>query len=347
MLFKPDYRNLQMAARNIQARRIPLYEHIISDKVMEKITGQGFAALYHGDAADLREYFRHYCFFFRAMGYDAVSYEECIGPVMPGSGALGGHIKGAIQSREDFAAYPWAEIPGLYFKHNAPRFEALSRAMPAGMKAVGGVGNGIFECVQDLVGYEDLCYLRADDPELYADLFRQVGDASLAIWERFLKEYADIFCVCRFGDDLGFKTATLLIPGDIREHIIPQYKRIIEAIHAKGKPFLLHSCGAIFEVMEDLIHTGIDAKHSNEDQIAPFPVWVERYGDRIGNFGGIDTDAVCRLDRQEMREYIGDVVRTCRGHGGFAFGSGNSIPDYVPVEGFLNMNEIIRELREE
>ena len=99
--------------------------------------------------------------------------------------------------------------------------------------------------------------------------------------------------------------------------------------------------------MDDILSTGIDAKHSNEDQIAPFPVWVERYGDRIGNFGGIDTDAVCRLTPCEMREYITDVVSRCKGHGGFAFGSGNSIPNYVPVENYLCMNTIICELRGE
>jgi len=348
MHFEPDYRNLEMAARNVEVERIPLYEHIISDKVMEKITGQSFAALYMGNDADLDEYFRQYCGFFKEMGYDTVSFEECIGPVMPGSGALGGHIKGVIRNRDDFDRYPWEDIPDMYFRRNARRFEALSRALPPGMKAVGGVGNGIFECAQDLVGYEDLCYMRADDPELYADLFRRIGETSLAIWKRFLKEFGEPFCVCRFGDDLGFKSATLLITADIRELIIPQYKRIISAVHVTGKPFLYHSCGAIFDVMEDLIsEAGIDAKHSNEDQIAPFPVWVERYGDRIGNFGGIDTDALCRLNRQDMREYITVVVCRCRGHGGFAFGSGNSIPDYVPVEGFLNMNEIIRGLREQ
>lgn len=62
-------------------------------------------------------------------------------------------------------------------------------------------------------------------------------------------------------------------------------------------------------------------------------------------FWGIDTDAVCRLSRQEMREYITEVIQKCSGHGGFAFSSGNSIPDYVPVEGYLNMIEIVRELR--
>ena len=166
------------------------------------------------------------------------------------------------------------------------------------------------------------------------------------IWDQFLKEFGDTYCVCRFGDDLGFKSTTLLSADDIKENIIPQYKKIIDLVHSHNKPFLLHSCGCIFDVMDDLISiAGIDAKHSNEDQIALFPVWVEKYGDRIGNFGGIDTDAVCRLGKAEMKEYILDVVGQCVGHGGFAFGSGNSIPPYVPTEGYLNMVETIREYR--
>ena len=344
-MFTPDYTNLEKSARNIEAPRMPLYEHIICDELMETVLGKKFAGLIHGDFEDKKEYFRNYCEFFKRMGYDTVSFEQCIGPVMPGSGALGGHKEGVIQTREDFDKYPWAEIPGWYFERYAEDFRALAAVIPEGMKAIGGPGNGIFECVQDVVGYMNLCYISADDPDLYAALFAKVGDTNLAIWERFLEEFGDLYCVCRFGDDLGYKSNTLLPHADIIGNIIPQYRRIIEAVHRHGKPFLLHSCGCIFDIMEELIAAGIDAKHSNEDQIARFPVWVEKYGDRIGNFGGIDTDAVCRLSEPEMREYITDVVRQCRGHGGFAFGSGNSIPDYVPVEGYLNMNRIVREIR--
>lgn len=186
------------------------------------------------------------------------------------------------------------------------------------------------------------------DAVSFEPAFRKTGEIGLRIWERFLREYGDIFCVCRFGDDLGFKSNTLLPAEEIRTLVIPQYRRVTDAVHQAGKPFLLHSCGQIFGVMDDLIRAArIDAKHSNEDQIAPFPVWVERYGDQIGNFGGIDTDAVCRLDEYSLREYITETVQKCRGHGGFAFGSGNSIPDYVPVENYLAMNRIIRELRGE
>lgn len=57
--------------------------------------------------------------------------------------------------------------------------------------------------------------------------------------------------------------------------------------------------------------------------------WVERYGDRIGNFGDIDTDHLCRMPEAELRELVRRLFRDCRGHGGFAVGSGNSILDYV------------------
>ena len=292
--FTPDFNNIVMAAKNIVPHRTPLYEHIISVSIMEQIMDRKFAELYKGTLAERKEFFRCYCQFYKQMGYDTVTFEQCIGPVMPGSGALGKHKPGVIKSRQDFEKYPWDKIPEMYFEAYAIDFELLGDMMPAGMKAIGGVGNGVFECVQDVVGYTELCYISNDDPELYRDLFAAVGNMMCRIWDKFLKRFGDIFCVCRFGDDLGFKSNTLIPADDIRKYIIPQYKKVVDIVHKNNKPFLLHSCGSIFDVMEDLINeVKIDAKHSNEDQIAMFSVWVDKYGDRIGNFGGVDTDHLC------------------------------------------------------
>ena len=346
-MFTPDYMNLQRAARNIECRRFPLYEHSVAPCVAEAVLGCRFGELLWGDYADKKEYFRLFCEFYQKMGYDTISFEASSRGTLIDGGALDCHKKGAIQTRQDFERYPFDEIPKIYRQRYDEQFRALAESLPPGMKAVGGVGNGVFELIQDLVGYTDLCYMSEDDPELYAALFARIGKMSLTIWEDFMERHSDAFCVLRFGDDLGFKSNTLISAEDIRAHVIPQYKPIIDLVHSYKKPFLLHSCGNIFNVMEDLIAAGIDAKHSNEDQIALFPVWTERYGDRIGNFGGIDTDALCRLSKPEMREYISEVVAKSKGHGGFAFGSGNSIPPYVPVEQFLTMNEVVRELRGE
>ncbi len=345
-VFTPDYKNIELSARNIEAPRLPLYEHIICTELMETLLGRKFGGLLWGNYDDKVEFFRNYCEFFSMAGYDAPSFECCIGGALINGGALGGHKEGAIKDMDDFNRYPWDEIEDRYFNFYSDFFRALAEALPAGMKAVGGVGNGVFECVQDLTGYINLCFISADDPELYELLFKKIGELMKNIWARFLAQpYSDAFCVMRFGDDLGYKNNTMLSAEDIRRLVVPAYKNVIDLVHGAGKTFLLHSCGNIFGVMDDLIAAGIDAKHSNEDEIARFPVWVERYGDKIGNFGGIDTDAVCRLSYPEMKEYILEVIAKCTGHGGFAFSSGNSIPGYVPVNGFLYMNRIVREYR--
>ena len=346
--FAPDYTNIVSAARNLPAKRLPLYEHQIDDVIMECVIGREFSALQDGSAAEKAEYVACVCEHYLKCGYDTVTFERWLSVAFPGSGALGGHRPPVIRDRADFERYPWDEVEENFFRLYGGLYSALREKLPAGMKAIGGVGCGVFECVEDLVGYESLCLLSYDEPELYADLFKRVGDVSAAVWERFLREYGDIYCVLRFGDDLGYKSNTLLPHDDIRKHIIPQYKRVIDMVHASGKPFLLHSCGNIFGIFDDLIDiAGVDAKHSNEDQIAPFAEWVERYGDRIGNFGGIDVDILCQSSEKEIGERVREILRKCDGHGGIALGSGNSIAGYVPVENYLAMLRAVREYRGE
>lgn len=336
-MFKPNYENIVKAAQNQKSDRIPLYEHVVAQNIMEAVLGRKFT-----------DYYRDFCEFHVVMGYDTVPFEICFGGILPDGGALGGHKPGAIQSREDFEKYPWDTLTERYINTATPHFKALASALPDGMKAVGGVGNGVFECVQDLTGYETLCYIRSDDEDLYADLYRKVGEELFKAWEYVLTEHNDMFCVFRFGDDLGFKSTTLIPPEDIREHVIPQYRRIIELIHKTGKPFLLHSCGNLFEVMDDIIDgANIDAKHSNEDIIAPFSKWLDEYS-RIGNFGGIDTDVLCDLSQIEVMPYVTDIYHACekKGHG-VAIGSGNSLPTYIDVPRYLESNRTIRRLRGE
>ncbi len=346
MEFTPDYRNIRDAAYNKKAKRLPMYEHSISTDHMEKILNKKFAALIDGDFSDKCEFFNRYCLFFKTMGYDTVSFEVAIRESFPGGGALDKHITPAITSREDFINYPWEEIPELFLKRADEFYMALKQSLPPGMKMIGGPGYGIFECVQDLTGYMNLCIMSYEDPELYADIFLAMRQLFVNIWQGFLDKYADMCAVARMGDDLGYKSNTMLSAEDIKRYIVPGYADIVRLSHSYGLPFLLHSCGNIFNVMEDIINVAkINAKHSNEDQIAPFSVWVERYGDRIGNFGGVDADVLCRTDKQQLKEYITDLLYSVGNEKGIAIGTGNSVPDYVPTENYINMIETVREYR--
>jgi uroporphyrinogen decarboxylase len=99
--------------------------------------------------------------------------------------------------------------------------------------------------------------------------------------------------------------------------------------------------------MDDIIALGINAKHSNEDRIAPFSKWVDDYGKRIALFGGIDTDNLVSLDEKQIAELVTETCSYTAGRCGFALGSGNSITDYVPPANYAAMNRAVREFRGE
>jgi uroporphyrinogen decarboxylase len=345
--FQCDYRHMLDVLANRRPTRLPIYEHIISPVVMEQILDCGFFELIEGETADQIEFFRQYCRFFQEMTYDTVSYEVTICTTLPDHGAIFGGRPGPIQNRSDFDAYPWSELPDRYWHVAASRFDAMSKSLPLGMKAVGGIGNGVFELSEDLVGFEYLAYMAVDDPELLDDLYSKIGDLLVEIWSVFLDRYGDDFAVCRFGDDLGFKTSTLVSPNMIRQFILPHYKRVIDLVKSARKPFLWHSCGNIFAIMDDVIALGIDAKHSNEDAIAPFDEWISLYGDRIGLLGGIDVGLLCTEDPGEITKTVLENGKRFRVNAqGYALGSGNSIPDYVPVDGYLALVEAANQIRE-
>ncbi len=345
--FAPDYRHIEDVVHNRRPARLPVYEHLISNEMMESVLGEPFGSLLHGDAADVEEYFRKQARFFQEMTYDTISFEVCIGGFLPDHGAISGGKAGPIQSRADYERYPWDEAPSRFWEYATQRFDALVRTLPEGMKAIGGVGNGVFEISEDLVGLEYLPLMQVDDPELYGELFNRIGELMAGIWEEFLPRYSSHFVACRVGDDLGFRSSLLTNPRTVRDHILPQYKRVIDLVHHAGRQFVWHSCGCIFEVMDDFIDVGINAKHSNEDAISPYDTWIERYGERIGMLGGFDMGFLCSEDSDTVfKRVVEDGQRFRATANGYALGSGNSIPDYVPVENYLAMIRGAQRIRE-
>jgi uroporphyrinogen decarboxylase len=345
--FQPDYKNIVNAAYNREAARLPLYEHGFDSGVVEKIIGAPVTPLLSGSYTDKVEAYRRISCCGIQLGYDCIPFERNICRLIQDGQGLRGHAPAIIGTMDDVENYPWDSKLPEYIKRFEQDYAALREALPEGMKAIGGVGNGLFEAIQDFVPFQQLAFLQADEPDVYEALWKKIGDLMVALWTWALENYADCFAICRFGDDLGFRSSTLLQPGDIRTHIIPQYKRVIDLVHSYNKPFLLHSCGKIYDVMEDLIAAGIDAKHSNEDAIDTFDVWVNRYGDRIGNFGGIEMNIMTLNTPDEVKAYVRKLLPKIEGHGGIAIGTGNQISSYTEPANWIAMTEAVREWRGE
>lgn len=234
-----------------------------------------------------------------------------------------------ITSREDFARYVSPDPAALQLD----RLDRWGSWLPEGMRII-AKSRGVLETTMDLLGHEDICYLLHDDIGLVREVFARVGASYLAGIERLAAHPA--VGAITFCDDMGFKTQTLLSPATYREMLFPWHERIVAAVHRQGKPAILHACGNLGAVMEDIIACGWDAKQSFEDCIQPIWEAQERYGDRICLLGGFDVDKLSRMSVREVRAHVGLLKSRCGGRP-WALGTGNSVPNYVPVENLLAM----------
>jgi uroporphyrinogen decarboxylase len=332
---KPDYEQFMKALRR-QGRpaRLPFYEHLASPNFFTERTGKDFRSM--GPAHP--DFWPSYVDFWVGMGFDIVPLEigpNCwLPPARPADGSVSreseAHV--CIRTMEDFERYPWpSEERFIDFEH----FDTVARLLPDGARIVGGVGGGPYEWATYLMGVVGLSLLLYDDPALVERVFGKLRTLYRAAHTRLATMESVI--ALRQGDDLGFKTATFLRPDDLRKHVFPIYKDITAASHAQNKPFILHSCGNLNAVYDDLIDDcGIDAKHSFEETILPVEDFKARWGERCTPLGGLDVDMVCRADEETLRAYTRRKVEKCWDPDGWwALGTGNSLTDYMPVDRYL------------
>jgi uroporphyrinogen decarboxylase len=272
---------------------------------------------------------------YRNAGYD---YTTCLGSWLHFT-SDDKHVGGfraagitMIHDRASFDAYAWPDPDE--FDYSA--LKDIAPDIPKGMRLIVCGPGGVLENAVMLVGYENLCCMIAEEPELADDIFERIGSIIVRHYE--ISAPHDTVGACLANDDWGFKTQPMFSPDDMRRFVFPWHKRIVETIHAAGKPAILHSCGNQELIYDDIIDVlGYDGKHSYEDIIQPVEDAWEQYGSRIAILGGIDLDYVCRSGPRQVYERSKAMLERTATRGSFALGTGNSVPPYVPMENYYAM----------
>lgn len=345
---KPNAREfVDIVMGRVSEHRVPLVEYLVDDVVMKPIVTELLGRSWVPDpgSADRdtqRAYLDTYIEFWYRLGYDCVRFERgldfprhmLLAPdVAPGSDKqrawVDEHV-GTIQSWADFERYRWPKIEEMDFWP----FEYLSTHLPDGMGLMTCHAAGVFEHLSQIMSLEGLAFALHDAPNLVKAVVDRIGELLVAFY-RHLVQLDNVVAIFQ-GDDMGFRTGTLIAPHHLREYCLPWLKRLSQIVHEHGLPYFLHSCGNLESIMEDLItDVRIDAKHSFEDAILPVEEFQNRYGQRIGVLGGVDLNILASADPQEVRRRTRELIETCGTRGRYAVGSGNSIPSYVPVNNYL------------
>jgi uroporphyrinogen decarboxylase len=332
---EPNFDNLLKVLRREAPEQPTLFEFFLNGRLYARLAGPAWS-----EEPDGLPRYRMLLAAFRNAGYDYAT--------VPGSSfsfprgkqeskqTISLNENPIITDRRSFEAYEWLEPDGFDYSI----LEEVAPDIPPGMKLVVCGPNGVLENVIRLVGFDNLCFMLVDDPRLAQDVFDEVGSRLVRHYE--LAAPHDTVGACISNDDWGFKTQTMISPEDMRRYVFPWHKKIVEAIHAAGKPAILHSCGNLDEVMCDIMDVlRYDGKHSYEDAICPVEEAYRRWAGRIAILGGIDLDFICRSSPEEIRRRSLSMLELSATRGSYALGTGNSVPEYIDDEKYFAMTSAV------
>ncbi|MBD3182493.1 hypothetical protein GF312_09390 [Candidatus Poribacteria bacterium] len=337
---KPDYEAFLSAVLTDKEQDRPrLVEYLVNTPVMKPVLEMMGCKWADPSTLEGRTaYWDNFITFWYRLGYDFVRLELSMSfprPSRPGGDSGRSYAEtaaGPITNWEEFEKYPWPDPKEANFYP----YEYVNENLPDGMGLIVCHAGGMYEHLSSLMGYETLCIALHDQANLVDAVCQRVGGLMTKYYERLL-QLEKVIAIFP-GDDMGFRTATMISPKDLKKYTLPWHKKFAEMTHDADLPYFLHSCGNVNEIMPDLIDfVKIDAKHSFEDAIIPMAEFKKQWDDCIGVLGGVDVDKLTRFSPDDLRKYVRKVIDDCSPGGRFAIGSGNSIPDYIPVENYLTM----------
>lgn len=217
------------------------------------------------------------------------------------------------------------------------------------------VGCAVFEAGQQQFGYEDFYYNLAAEPELIHHWAQKLTDAYCVMLEKIIDRIGKYVDIIMFGgEDLGTQESLQLSVNMYREMIKPYHKRMFDLVKEKcpNAKIGLHSCGAIKELIPDLIEEGVDVL--NPIQISAKgmdPVELkERFGkDLVFMGGGADMQGFVNAaeDPKEVYQHVRKMLDIFAPGGNYIFSQVHNILDNVSPEKILAIYQAALDYREE
>jgi uroporphyrinogen decarboxylase len=327
----PDFNRLRTALLCGQPDRVPLGELWFDAAIKEAFIGRHVGNSFVDPDYDLQADIE---FWYRA-GYDYIHVQpRYTFPMKPELGIPEG--AGTITTWEEFEQYPWPTLEEVDFSY----LEGAKGLLPPGMGIISGT-SGIFESAWMLTGFTTFCTLIYDEPDLVEAVMQKVGTLHFQIFER-AATYPGIGSLW-ISDDIAYAEGLMLSPIFLRRHLFPWYKKMGEVCRHYDLPFLYHSDGVLWSVMDDLLDAGFNALQPIEPKAMDIVQLKQRYGDRLCLIGNIDLGyTLTRGTPQEVEAEVQERIRAVGPGGGYCVGSSNTVTHYVPLENYLAMIKATR-----
>lgn len=218
---------------------------------------------------------------------------------------------GCFHDAEDMEdlVFDWPD-PAAYI--DAAECRRRVEMAPEGKTVLGILWSAHFQDTCAAFGMETALMNMIAAPELYEAVNEKVLEFYLKANRIFYEATKGKLHAVLIGNDMGSQRGLMISPELVRRFVIPGCRRLTEQAHSYGLKVIYHSCGAISDIIPDLIDAGVDIIHPIQALAAGMePEGLkEKFGDRVSFCGGVDTqELLVHGTLEDVRKKVEELKR--------------------------------------
>ncbi len=217
----------------------------------------------------------------------------------------------------DWRATPDIRLPDPRDPTMTANLDAVLKRYPD--KAVIANLPNVLTHVESMVSQADFYMDLMDEPELVGALFHRMSDIMAALAERLCQRDITALYVM---DDVAANSGLLMSPAQVREHILPHWKKVIDVAHAHGTPVFFHTDGKVVELYgvfaDELKVRMLNPLQPDLQDVGEF---ARTYQGRTGIYGGLYTGRIHMMAPDEIRAHVFDLFEKAGQGGGLVVSS--------------------------
>ena len=207
---------------------------------------------------------------------------------------------------------------------------------------------GIFELAWELRGLEQFYLDMALDPEIAYYIMGRYADFYSEYIRRSLEAAGDKYDIVYTYDDIASQRGPLMSGDMWRRLVRPHHEKVDGVIKSFGKKVMYHSCGAVYDIIDDLITLPIDILNPIQPAADGMDLakLKKNYGGRLCFHGGMDIQWLLpHGTKTDVEASVAHTVDTLGKGGGYILASAHALQNDTPVENIVAMYDAARNYR--
>jgi uroporphyrinogen decarboxylase len=212
---------------------------------------------------------------------------------------------------------------------------------------IGGLWSAIHGDSYRMMGYENFLLNVAMNRDLVKTLVTRLTDCYIDLNRKYFDCVSGKMNIFFMGNDFGTQNGLLISVEDWHEIYYENYQRLIDLAHQYNLKVMVHSCGAIEELIPYFIELGVDiidpvqtsARGMDPERL------IQEYKGTIGFHGAIDTQRIMPFGSpNEVKEHVIKLVGTLNKYGKYIAAPSNNFLPGTPPENIAMVYKVLHKL---